>query len=32
MEPTVRDIFRNLTTAQGTRTVLNREELRDGTA
>ncbi len=27
MEPTVRDIFRNLTTAQGTRAVLDREEL-----
>jgi WD40 repeat protein/predicted Ser/Thr protein kinase len=26
-EPTVRDIFRNLTTAQGTRAVLDREEL-----
>src|SRR5512135_1721202 len=27
MEPTVREVFRNLTTAQGTRAVLDREEL-----
>ena len=27
MEPAVREVFRNLTTAQGTRTALDREEL-----